>query len=128
MGKESLKLIAYCGLYCPKCYKMVVSQKAKALKDALENTHICGSVNEPRKEFKEELNKLAGLRCPKLCKDGGGNPNCLIRKCCIEKNFAGCWQCHDFLECNNLKKQFVDNLKKIKEMGIEDFILLMKGP
>ncbi|PIN72140.1 hypothetical protein COT48_01675 [Candidatus Woesearchaeota archaeon CG08_land_8_20_14_0_20_47_9] len=29
-------LVAYCGLYCPKCYKTVVSEAAKSLKTALE--------------------------------------------------------------------------------------------
>ncbi len=125
MSEEKVNLVAYCGLFCPRCYKMVVSEAAKILKNALENTHICGSPNEPSIQFKEELNKLVGLRCPKLCKEGGGNPNCTIRKCCIKKNIAGCWECEDFQICDKLNNQFVDNIHKIKKLGIDGFVLLM---
>jgi len=125
MTEENANLVAYCGLYCPKCYKMVVSDAAEFLKNALENTHICGSKHDPPTQFKDELNNLVLLRCPKLCK-GGGNPNCIIRKCCIEKNLAGCWDCNDFQTCKNLNEQFINNIKKIKKLGIDGFILMMK--
>ena len=126
MSKENINLVAYCGLFCPKCYKVVVSEAAEFLKNALENTYICGSPNEPSIEFKEEINKLVRLRCPKLCKDGGGNPSCPIRKCCIKKNIAGCWGCDDFQICDKLNEQFVSNIHKIKKLGIDGFVLLMK--
>ncbi len=113
MIEKDKNLIAYCGLYCPSCYKMVVSEAAESLKHALENTHICGSTNEPSKRFKDELDNLISLRCPKVCKEGGGNPNCAIRKCCLGKNIAGCWECKDFEKCENLTEQFVGNIKKI---------------
>jgi hypothetical protein len=122
MKKDEQSLVAYCGLYCPKCYKMVVSEAAKLLEEALENTHICGSVHDPSKQFKKELKILAGLRCPKLCKAGGGKPDCKIRVCCLSKNLEGCWECKDFENCKNLKKQFVENLRKIKNRGLSDFI------
>ncbi len=126
MTKNNSYQVAYCGLYCPKCYKMVVSNAAESLKNALENTHICGSINDPSSQFKEELNNLVLLRCPKLCKEGGGNPDCIIRKCCIKKNIPGCWDCNDFQMCKNLSKQFISNIKKITKLGIDDFVLLMK--
>ncbi len=116
MDKKTINLTAYCGLYCPECYKMVVSNSAKSLKDTLENTHICGSTNNPSEQFKKELDNLISLRCPRVCKDGGGNPDCAIRKCCIEKNIVGCWDCNDFQICEKLTEQFVNNIKKIKEI------------
>jgi len=117
------KLVAYCGLYCPKCYKMVVSQAAESLKDALENTHIYGSVNDASSQFKAELNKLVSLRCLKVCKEDGGKPTCKIRKCCVGKRLNGCWECNDFERCKNLKEQFVNNIKNIRKLGISGFIV-----
>ena len=121
MSKENVNLVAYCGLYCPKCYKMVVSDAAESLKLALEVTHICGSANDPSAPFKDELNKLISLRCPKVCKAGGGNPSCVIRKCCMKKNIAGCWECDEFQACDNLTEQFVNNIKKIKKIGLKEY-------
>jgi hypothetical protein len=112
MVKKDKNLIAYCGLYCPTCYKMVVSGAAQSLKNALKNTHICGSVSDPSKQFKNELNDLISLRCPKVCKKGGGNPNCAIKKCCLSKRVNGCWECDSFKTCKNLTKQFVGNIMK----------------
>lgn len=121
MNEENLKLVAYCGLYCPECYKMEISKEAILLKKSLDNSSICGTTNEPSTQFKDELNNLVALHCPKLCKDGGGNLNCLIRKCCTEKNLVGCWECNDFQTCKKLKEQFVNNINKIKELGIDGF-------
>lgn len=85
-------LIAYCGLYCTKCYKMRISEAAELLKDTLKDTHIRRTSDKPSTQFKNELNNLTALHCPKLCKDGGGNPNCQIRRCCTEKILNGCWE------------------------------------
>lgn len=122
MAQENEKLVSYCGLYCPKCYKMVVSSAAELLNDSLKNTHICGSINDPSDGFKKELEKLVSIRCPRVCKDGGGKPDCKIRKCCLRKNLVGCWECEDFEECENLKEQFITNIKKIKKLGISGFV------
>lgn len=116
------RLVAYCGLYCPKCYKNVVSEAAENLKKTLKSTHIRGSKHEPNKEFKDILNDLISLHCPKICKDGGGNLNCKIRICCKSKNFNGCWECDKLEKCDFLTKQFLNNLKEIKRIGIHDFI------
>ncbi|HII38379.1 TPA: hypothetical protein HA318_00035 [Candidatus Micrarchaeota archaeon] len=67
--------VAYCSLYCSKCFKTVVSQSAQALKDALENTHVCGSVHEPSAEFKKELARLVAFRCSRTCRTGAETRN-----------------------------------------------------
>jgi len=125
VSQQNEKLVAYCGLYCPKCYKMVVSKAAKSLDDALKNTHICGSPNDPSPQFKKELKNLVSLRCPKVCKEGGGKSDCIIRKCCLKKGLNGCWECSDFETCKSLKEQFVSNIKKIKKLGFDEFIAEM---
>ena len=121
MNKQKEKLISYCGLYCPRCYRMVVSAAARNLKVVIKSSHICESTNDPSNQFIKELNKLIGLRCPKICQDGGGKTNCLIRQCCMAKRLIGCWECDGFENCTHLKKQFVKNIKKIKEVGVYAF-------
>jgi len=124
------KLIAYCGLYCPKCYKMTISEAAINLKKELDNKQGCGKLNCLSESFKLELDELIALRCNKICKDGGGSLDCKIRKCCIEKSFDGCWECNDFESCDKLSLQFVENLKsisnnaalKLKQINVENYL------
>ena len=101
---------------------MVVSEAAKLLKNSLENTHICGSINDPSLQFKSELNNLVSLRCTRICKEGGGKSTCEIRKCCKNNNLNGCWECNGFENCTKLKEQFINNNKKIRALGINGFI------
>lgn len=121
---QTTKQVAYCGLYCPKCYKNVVSEAAAKLKFAMENTHICNKPNAVPPSFKKTLDKLVGLRCPVVCKNGGGNPNCKIKKCCKEKNINGCWECGEYRKCDKLHERFVKNIEKIKKLGMIRFIKL----
>ena len=116
-----IDLIAYCGLYCPKCYAMVVSEAAINLKKALENTHICGSKHDPSNKFKAELNELVNLKCAVFCKYKMES-NCPIRICCIKKGIEGCWECNNTQDCPNLTQQFKENCKRINEIGCANFI------
>jgi len=111
MKKQDNKLIAYCSLYCPKCYKMSVSDAAMNLKKELENKHICGKTKWLSKSFYSELDSLISLHCNKFCKEGGGSPNCKIRICCIKKGYNGCWECNNFKSCDKLSNQFIENIK-----------------
>lgn len=122
MDKLNKKLVAYCSLYCPKCYKMTISQAAATLKKELENPHVCGKIHFLPESFIPNLNELVALHCTKICKYGGGNPDCLIRKCCVEKKIDGCWECVDFETCSELKEQYVRNIKRIKEIGFEGYL------
>ena len=74
------------------------------------------------------------LRCSSPCKKGGGNPDCEIRLCAEKKSFDGCWQCDIFEGCEKLKvlEQFddpiyVENLRRVKEIGMEKFINEMES-
>lgn len=116
------KLVAYCGLYCPKCYKNVVSDAATKLKWALQNTHICNKPYAVSPSFKRALDKLIGLHCSVTCKNGGGKPNCAIKKCCKEKNINGCWECDDYKKCEKLHERFVKNIGEIKKLGLKKYI------
>ncbi len=129
MNKQDLGLVAYCGLNCVECfvYEKTVSEAAKALrrqmraeklKDAWKDIPFLGEY-EP---FKKSLDGLAALRCTKVCRDGGGNPWCKIRKCCQKKGFDGCWDCDDFETCNKLVERYTVNIRKIKKLGIDGFV------
>jgi len=120
MIKEDNNLVAYCGLYCPKCYKMKVSEAALNLKKELENKHVCGKIKCLSESFILELDSLIALHCNKFCKDGGGSQDCKIRICCINKGYNGCWQCNDFESCDKLSTQFIENIKLINNKTKEN--------
>lgn len=126
MNKQDKKFVAYCGLYCPKCYKMTVSEAAEKLKKDLDNARICGKVKFLSKGFAKDLDDLSALYCPKFCKAGGGNKNCLIKKCCQQKRINGCWECVDFKSCDRLKEQYIGNIKKIKKFGLNGYKIKMQ--
>jgi len=116
-------LVAYCGLCCPKCYKNTVAEAAESLRAELENAKAKGAgFLENLPETEETLNSLIKLRCGKFCRAGGGKSSCKIKICCNDKNIEGCWECEAFEACSNLKEQFVDNIRKIKKLGINGFI------
>lgn len=115
-----MKDIAYCGLYCPKCYKMVVSASARQLKDDLNKTHIGSSEHNPGEEFMQELQELVNLHCFKFCRNNSNA--CPIKDCCKVNDFEGCWDCAESEECNLLKPQFRNNIRIIQEHGFEYFI------
>ena len=122
--KTNLNLVAYCGLYCPKCYKMKVADAADSLNNELEIAQTKGAkFLENYSSLKQILNDLSDLHCVKFCRKGGGKSSvCVIKKCCDNHDINGCWECIDFNNCKILKKQFIDNITKIKKNGIENYI------
>ena len=122
MKKIDLSLVAYCGLYCPKCYKMKLSAAAEKLKQELNNPHLCGKKANIPSTFFATLNDLIALRCNKYCKKSGGKYDCQIKICNSNKNLNGCWECLNYQSCPNLSKQFLENIKRIKEIGLNHYI------
>jgi len=105
---KSDDLIAYCGLDCGKCfgYTKTVSEAAKQLRRTMRAEKIkqvwptipfLGDYDA----FKKHLDALAGLRC-RGCLEGGGNPFCKIRKCCLKRGYGSCAQCDEFERCEKL--------------------------
>jgi hypothetical protein len=75
------------------------------------------------------LGAMVKFRCHKGCRDGGGNPFCRIRKCCIKKGYKGCWLCKEFETCKKLddlggvhEKGHIKNLRILKKKGAEAFL------
>jgi hypothetical protein len=57
------------------------------------------------------------------CQQGGGDPDCIVRKCAQEKNLANCAHCDDF-DCDTLKSKmdFVANsVKDPEKIPKEDY-------
>ncbi len=82
-------------------------------------------------KFSEMLSFMSGLKCPQPCREREDNAAaCPIRKCCPERGFYACHECKDFEDCDKLKsfmkglhaEACVENLKAIKEMGLEAWI------
>lgn len=102
-------MIAYCGLDCSKCIGYLATQSgnkeqiaevagtwSKQFHADIKPEHvICdGCKSEKRKPF----------HCTNLCK---------IRKCCIEKKYNSCIECHDYA-CNDLEF-ILNNAPEAKE-------------
>ena len=124
MSKESINLVAYCGLFCPRCYKMMISKAADDLNKELGIAEDKGaSFFSDYPELKSILYNLIRLRCSRFCREGSAkSSSCEIRTCCVSKGYEGCWECRNFEKCEKLKDQFVKNIKEIKEDGIDGFI------
>jgi hypothetical protein len=125
--KMEKSLVAYCGLYCPKCYRNAVSEAALSLRREMEKARekdTCGKNPSLRESesFKKTIDELIAMKCSQPCRQGGGHLDCSIRKCCRRKGIEGCWECAGFKKCPHLKEQFVRNIKAIKKLGIEGFI------
>lgn len=120
----NINLIAYCGLYCPKCYKMKVAEAARNLLFELESAREKGAkFLESDPLLKNKITDLISLKCVRFCREGGGKSmGCEIKKCCCQRNVKGCWECGEMEVCGKLKPQFLENCKKIKEMGTDRFI------
>ncbi len=144
MTKNDKNLIAYCGLYCGDCfnYKGEIADLARDLRKKLrESKFECASegLSKYFKDFKDYetcyrvLGSMVRLRCKKACINGGGNPNCKIRKCCQKKEIRGCFECEEFQTCKKFdflkpihKDANLKNLKKIKKNGQDKFITIKR--
>lgn len=142
MEGKNLDVVAYCGLCCLDChgYKGKIADLARDLRKELRQADYekfadaisrlpFGKPFANYHECYDLLGAMAKFRCRKGCRDGGGPPFCKIRKCCQEKEIAGCWECSEPESCDKLK--FLDavhgdahqkNIIAIRKKGIVGFI------
>ncbi|MBM3332581.1 DUF3795 domain-containing protein, partial [candidate division WOR-3 bacterium] len=149
MARMTTKTLGYCGARCPTCfaYRKNVSEAAKALRRELRAEKLKESWKEfpflaDYASFKKSLDGLAMLRCTKMCRGGGGNPWCKIRRCAqarmqvrsqsanckvqnggqtghqqrtrAVKGLAGCWECEESDACKKLLPAYRPNLERIR--------------
>ena len=139
---DSLNETAYCGLYCQDCmhYKNNFSIHAQRLVDELKKIEFreYAEINSGFKAnlekfgiFSDVLNTLAGIKCNKTCRVGGGCSGipCQIMKCCLSKGYTGCWECYDIDPCDKFDiltpvcgKNPKNNLRLIKKHGVENWV------
>jgi hypothetical protein len=130
---------AYCGLYCGDCIpaNQPLFDTAGRLKEQLEDCQFdkyaqLKSAKERTfdayRTFREVLDAVLTLRCPKTCYLGGGNPDCAIRACARVKRLEGCWRCAGFETCELLKPMCAGhgdtvkhNLRMIRQHGVENW-------
>jgi hypothetical protein len=127
--------IAYCGLCCLDChaYQQKIPDLARDLRKELRSskyqkfaeffsTTSYGKGFKNYKECYEVLRNMVKFRCNKGCRNGGGNPYCVIRKCCQKKAHEGCWECDTFETC-----QLLDDLKPVHADGhLKNLTILKK--
>jgi len=135
-------LTAYCGLYCGDCirYQSKASDLAKDIIKELGNTNYAEYAKIKKQQMPQMenyetmvqvLTVISTIKCDIPCTQGGDGcgGSCQIRKCVKNKTLQGCWLCVEFETCDKLKflKTFhgeapLNNLRKIKEMGIDSWV------
>ena len=93
------KYICYCGLYCESCAVMAkVRPASRVLYDEMKKAGFEEVINLiPGGEgFWPFLKGMAENGMCISCKDGGGNPECAIRKCAKEKKAEMCALCESY--------------------------------
>jgi len=134
---------SYCGLYCLDCIPSNRSlfSTVKKLRNLLvdlqfeEYAEIKSKNNKTLKEypkFIKVLHAMSKLECFAPCREGGGNPNCRVRKCVLNRNYEGCWECDGYGDCellHPLKKVHPNleyHLELIRKEGLENWSIKRK--
>ena len=128
--------VGYCGLYCNAC-----GIRQEKIKNAVNNlrgiiAHYGFDKMMPElakwepsfkhySEFNQVMDGLVKMfgDCPG-CLQGGGDPNCKVRKCAKEKNYRTCAECDEAETCEPLApyrkgyKGLTPAFKSIKQNGV----------
>jgi hypothetical protein len=133
-GKGKVPLAAACGTYCGACPAYIAKHGDEKIKMKLQKRSSSG----PTKALKgiPPSNWMDGLLCDG-CLSGGKLAahcqNCNIRLCALNKqNNLRCSDCKE-LPCYRItnlinmgdylhRKEYLPNLKKIREMGVQEWI------
>ena len=135
--------VAFCGMYCEDCWikKEGVSDLAVEMLQKIKSDEFKQLTNGLPKmmpilkglahygQFVGALEAACFLACKKNCREGGGFPNCEIRKCCRQKAIKGCWECEEYKECAKLAwlepahpGAVMKNIENIRRSGIEAYL------
>lgn len=89
----------YCGLYCENCaINAKVYPAAKKLYEEMKNAGFDDIVNfiPGGNGFWKFLEEITENRICTSCRDGSGNPGCMVRKCAKEKSVEMCAFCEEY--------------------------------
>jgi len=130
------RVTSCCGLYCKDCIpsNKALFETVGKLEDLLTELNfteyaaykVAGNAAfAGYPTFVAVLQAMKGLECKKLCGDGGGKQGCLVKKCVVANNYAGCWECGTFEACELLAplranhEDLNHNLTMIREHGVD---------
>uniref|UniRef100_A0A7C1SHU0 DUF3795 domain-containing protein n=1 Tax=candidate division WOR-3 bacterium TaxID=2052148 RepID=A0A7C1SHU0_UNCW3 len=128
-GRQQLKQVAYCGLYCNLCSaRNRIPKQAKALKATMhiEGWDYWGKEFAGFKEFWDFLGKLCKEACPG-CRQGGGPPFCGIRKCAQKRKVDVCVSCPDW-PCKRIKgiaqgyPTLIPDAERMRRIGLDKWL------
>ena len=122
--------ICYCGLYCENCVVMAkVTPAAKTLYDEMLKAGFEDVINYiPGGDgFWPFLKSMASEGLCVSCKDGGGDPGCVIRLCAKEKGIDMCALCKEYpcshFDASLQKYPALNSMKQdnalLREQGME---------
>ena len=135
---DELELTAYCGIYCPDCirwqnnYSGPAAELTSRLREVgferyaeYKAPEVPGYAAYP--QMLELLDAVSNLNCRIPCRQGGDGCStaCVVKDCCQENGYEGCWQCGHWRDCEKL--EFVErffgpaarlNIATIKEQGL----------
>ena len=135
--------VAFCGLYCEDCWvkkervsdlavemlQKVKSDEFKQLANGLPKMTLIFRGLAQYDQFVGALEAACFLGCKKNCREGGGFPNCEIRKCCRQKAIKGCWECKECKDCAKLAwiepahpGAAMKNIEIVRRLGIEGYL------
>ena len=132
--EEKKRYVSFCGSYCRTCdwFTGKIQNTFQSALDMVEQygfrKWLEGKVD--MENFKEGLKILANTQIDSGCKaQVSEKPDrCQIRQCCFQKGYDICSECPDFA-CDLLKTNpgvlrfhCIENLMKIREKGIKDWI------
>jgi hypothetical protein len=129
-------LITYCGVYGGNCARWCDYTEFRDLVALLaewvdaqgyhywlpEETQEF-DYNEFRKGLDFFSNNDSWLVCHKCCRNGDGNPDCEIRKCCLERGVELCFECHEF-PCHTIGKNpdMLERGRQYKILGKSEWL------
>jgi hypothetical protein len=127
-----VELTTYCGMYCGACdiYQKRIGKAAGELKKIMGIYGFSTFASQiPGLEefgtFEKVLDNLIMIfgQC-QTCRQGGGDPECKIRRCCKDKGLETCAQC-DAMPCDKILSfqehypRLIEDLQEIKKTGLE---------
>jgi hypothetical protein len=96
---------------------------------------VAGWINYEGGSSEETIKRLEILlksACTYNCKGGGGWSGCPVRKCCIAKGIAFCFECTEFPcernwgekseHANVFTAEKIKRLQEMKKIGVEEWI------
>ena len=107
------KYTAYCGLCCVDCMPskgefFSAIQHLEGMLDSLQYREYAKLKSKKISAFLEYptflrvLKAIKSLRCAVPCRNGGGIPECKIRRYAQQKGHNGCWECDEHEQCKLL--------------------------